>query len=73
MCEIVVLPLGRCSSQRFSHKRARGNKGCRASTFVFVAELVMVTSCHALPWRETDTHSSFAVKADLPGCGAHDD
>ena len=33
----------------------------------------MVMGCHALPWRETDTHRSLAVEADLPRWGAHDD
>lgn len=33
----------------------------------------MEMSCHVLPWRETETHSSFAVEADLPRWGAHDD
>ena len=35
--------------------------------------VMMVMGCHVLPWRETDTHSSLAVKADLPRWGAHDD
>lgn len=30
-------------------------------------------SCHVLPWRGTDTHSSFAVQTDLSWWGAHDD
>lgn len=33
----------------------------------------MMMGCHSLPWRETDTHSSFAVEANLPRWGAHDD
>lgn len=37
------------------------------------AVAVTVVCCHALPWRETDTHGSFAVEADLPRWSAHDD
>lgn len=37
----------------------------------FVAVTAM--SCHMLPWREPDTHSSFAVQADFSWWSAHND
>lgn len=46
------------------------NKGSRAFNTCMV---MVVMACHVLPWRETDTNSSFAVEADLARRGAHDD
>lgn len=56
--------------------RERGNKrkaAYKTCMCVCVCVAMMVMGCHVLPWRETETHSSFAVEADLPRWGAHDD
>lgn len=61
-----------CLLKRLPNQREM-EKGRWREILTLVCVATMVMACHVLPWRETDTHGSFAVEADLPRWGAHDD
>lgn len=74
-CETWLCAAGRHKDSLTRGERKRGEGGFQHSR-VFAATGGDGLS-RALPWRQTDrqsdTHGSLAVEADLPRWGAHDD